>query len=345
MAQNEFYVTLPSDACLGLYPDNKANNYVTKLNRPLELSGGDWEVALVDVHYPFNWHNLTHTETFVFIYTTEAPLWARDKIEEMVGVQKDLINETENLKQLALHEEELNTGFITNDTVDKMIKHIRAVQAHGTTNAHDEDLRRDVVIFRGTIGNAHMRNALDIAEYISYQLRIGQVMRAKFLDVRLVSRYDRVTGRVCMEAVRADESPTTLLIVCTNKYIMDLLKIEHYATDKEGRKGYYLYTTPMLSKERPILDDIEIIYVYSDIASHQPVGDTEVPLLGVLPAQGRFPEHSYWSCSPAFYVPVAKTFVETIEVQLNTDDGRLVPFTEPGKVLVRLHFRRRSPFL
>ena len=49
-----FYVTLPSNASMDIYPNNKIGQYVTKLKRPLNLLG-EWEVALVEIMYPATW--------------------------------------------------------------------------------------------------------------------------------------------------------------------------------------------------------------------------------------------------------------------------------------------------
>jgi hypothetical protein len=43
-----------------------------------------------------------------------------------------------------------------------------------------------------------------------------------------------------------------------------------------------------------------------------------------------------------YYMPVAKTFVDTISVAIYSDFGNLVHFTPRGKTLLVLHFRRRS---
>jgi hypothetical protein len=345
MAQSEFYVTLPSDASLDLYPDNKANHYITKLKKPLELTGGDWEVALVDVHYPFSWHNMPSKDSFGFVYQTEKPVWEEDKIEEMWRSQKYVIDRSYPLKNLAIREERSMTHELPDPTATRLIKHIKAVVAHGTPHAQDADLRRDVELFTARIDSSYMKRPSDIGEYIAHLLRVGQTMLSKPADVRLESRYDVLTGRVCLEAVRRDGTPLTMLIVTSDTLLMNLLKFHEYNRNVGEAMDFVGYITPLLSKDKPVLDDFEIIYVYSDIASHQPVGNTEAPILGVLPAQGRYPEQSYWACSPAFYVPVAKSYVDTIEIQLNTDDGSPVPFVGTGKVLVRLHFRRRNPFI
>jgi hypothetical protein len=49
-----FYVTLPSNSSFEFYPNNKLNNFTTKLHSTIKLDG-DYEVGLVDISYPQNW--------------------------------------------------------------------------------------------------------------------------------------------------------------------------------------------------------------------------------------------------------------------------------------------------
>ncbi len=49
---------LPSTACLNLYPENSASNWITTLNPPLLLQG-DWSVGLSEIHVPSKWSSIT----------------------------------------------------------------------------------------------------------------------------------------------------------------------------------------------------------------------------------------------------------------------------------------------
>ena len=45
---DSFYVTLPSNASMNIYPDNKKSNYTTQFNTPIRLDG-NYEVALANI--------------------------------------------------------------------------------------------------------------------------------------------------------------------------------------------------------------------------------------------------------------------------------------------------------
>nr|DAC81379.1 TPA_asm: penton [Parasteatoda house spider adintovirus] len=53
-----FYITLPSDASMHIFPDNTMSHFSTKLPKRLELLG-EWEVGLVEIIYPRMWNNIT----------------------------------------------------------------------------------------------------------------------------------------------------------------------------------------------------------------------------------------------------------------------------------------------
>ena len=57
MALSQFYVTLPSTSSAQYYPENKLSSYITRLNKPIRLTG-EWEVSLVEMNYPRTWYNV-----------------------------------------------------------------------------------------------------------------------------------------------------------------------------------------------------------------------------------------------------------------------------------------------
>ena len=51
-----FYVTLPSNASIDVFPHNTATNYTTSLQMPLRFDT-QYEVGLVEMVYNHNWTN------------------------------------------------------------------------------------------------------------------------------------------------------------------------------------------------------------------------------------------------------------------------------------------------
>ena len=64
---SQFSVVLPSDASMDCYPDNTVAHYKTKLAYPI-CNDGDYEVALMELIYPNNYHNFILKEPLVVQY-------------------------------------------------------------------------------------------------------------------------------------------------------------------------------------------------------------------------------------------------------------------------------------
>ena len=56
-APDDFYIELPSNSSIEIFPANTHANYKVKLARPLMLKD-DYEVALVEAFFLNNWHNI-----------------------------------------------------------------------------------------------------------------------------------------------------------------------------------------------------------------------------------------------------------------------------------------------
>ena len=60
----DFYLTLPSNASMKMYPDNMLAHYV--LPQCIDLSG-EWECGLAEIHYPHTWYNVTEEDVWFFL--------------------------------------------------------------------------------------------------------------------------------------------------------------------------------------------------------------------------------------------------------------------------------------
>ena len=80
------------------------------------------------------------------------------------------------------------------------------------------------------------------------------------------------------------------------------------------------------------------LYVYCDIIQSQVVGDSQVPLLRIVPIDGQHGEVLTRSFQTPQYYPLSRKQFDTIEIDINDDTGSHPSF-EYGKVLITLHFR------
>ena len=82
-------------------------------------------------------------------------------------------------------------------------------------------------------------------------------------------------------------------------------------------------------------------YVYCDIVEAQLVGDSEVPLLRIVPVEGQHGEMVTKTFQNLQYLPIVKKQFSSVEMNIKTDTGEKVPF-ESGKLITTLHLRRSS---
>ena len=82
------------------------------------------------------------------------------------------------------------------------------------------------------------------------------------------------------------------------------------------------------------------LYVYCPLAAPRTVGDAQVPLLRIIPVEGKDAENIMRVFDPVQYFPLAQRNFHTIEIDIRDDTGKPVPF-ERGRVVVTLHFRKR----
>jgi hypothetical protein len=87
-----------------------------------------------------------------------------------------------------------------------------------------------------------------------------------------------------------------------------------------------------------------LMYVYCDIASFVPIGNTKSPLLRVCNVSGSYGEIVRVTFDRPFYAPVSRREFDTILVDIRNELGQPMPF-EFGKSVVTLHFRRRHDLL
>ena len=86
--------------------------------------------------------------------------------------------------------------------------------------------------------------------------------------------------------------------------------------------------------------DSNAMYIYCDLVTHRPVGDTMVPLLRVVPTDSKNLV-VYKIFEKPHYQPISKQQFDTVEIVLSTDCGKTPSFAS-GKTVVTLHIRPRK---
>ena len=134
------------------------------------------------------------------------------------------------------------------------------------------------------------------------------------------------------------ECPRT--IMCFEKTDTLLQKMGFKPVGETDR--YFFFPLTVRSTMPTYMESFTSLYVYSDIILPQLVGDAYVKLMGVVPIIGNFGQTSHWGFNPPYYLPISRGYISSIEIELRTDTGDLLP-VRSGKVVCRLHFRKCVP--
>jgi hypothetical protein len=85
------------------------------------------------------------------------------------------------------------------------------------------------------------------------------------------------------------------------------------------------------------------LYVYCPLVELRMVGNSQVPLLSIVPVEGRDGEMITRVFDPIQYCPLLQRRFQTVVIDIRDDTGSIVPF-ERGRVVVTLHCRKRKEF-
>jgi hypothetical protein len=58
MSSDQFFIVLPSNSSMSVYPDNKSSNFKVNLPSLINVDPSKWEVALQEIHFPHYWYNM-----------------------------------------------------------------------------------------------------------------------------------------------------------------------------------------------------------------------------------------------------------------------------------------------
>lgn len=130
MNNDNFFLTLMSNSSLNYYNDNKTSGFSVHLAQKIQLTG-DWVVALAELHYPYNFFNVTAGENAIF---------AEYNLKNTQAENSNI------LEQIEYKEMRISQGFYKNTTcVVKAVNKQLSKLTHGDILSVDELDGRTVI--------------------------------------------------------------------------------------------------------------------------------------------------------------------------------------------------------
>ena len=329
-SRRDFYVVLPSDASMDVYPDNKVNNFSVKLPYPLHFDRQRWEVGVSELHFPMSWHNVRHPFNLlsliidarreVKIYepgeypkrSSKNAAIGSEPIDAIEGIiiPEGLYSSPELIRTL-------NT--LVRDTIESKLKEMEYSQRQSDGRHITKTYAFPIHKFKFTMEDAHVQLKMPEPSPLS-SLHAEKTFS---MEVVLPMPILNMLGFVQVES-RADR----------------------FITHKQGTIAVGSLGNDHTSIHKGVaradrLAGFDTIYVYSSLVEDQHVGNTMAPLLMHVPVSRKMMKDSVVVKTPQHikYMGLRHGTADTIQVYIMDDAGHPVPF-QRGKAIVTLHFRQ-----
>lgn len=189
--------------------------------------------------------------------------------------------------------------------------------------------KRKIVSKRVTLQDGYYDDIQRLIKQI--QLALRKEGLNEYLDIR----FDHLKHKIAIKPISIDGNIVVNLELSEN--LRTILGCENGTHDKP----FTLHTSTFTFGNQPVdmNNGFYSIYVYCDWVQSTIVGDTEAPLLRIIPVQGKRNEQQLISFNRIQYIPLSRKNTTAISVYLRRDNGEIIPF-ECGKTVVTLLLRR-----
>ncbi|KAF0137783.1 MAG: hypothetical protein FD143_3736 [Ignavibacteria bacterium] len=229
MSVEEFIVTLPSNASVTNFPNNKANSYTVALPKTLTLDG-DFEVAVGDLQYPHNWTNFE--EEYISVL----------RVDQSPGEQDHIMHLT------SYHERKLDDS--KQDSFQEKIRdNIKKDSIYPS--------KRKFKSYMLKVPTGYYVNAGEIAKIIV--TKFNTISEYERLDLQY--KYDEATN-----VLKFTSSNMEWVRILSTKD--DLCRILGYGKATK-LVNHYIWDPLAEPKRKPQVDEFSTIYLYTDIIKYQ----------------------------------------------------------------------------
>ena len=374
----DHYVVLPSNSCPNVHPDNKAGKFHVSWQNPLEFHGGGWRVALVEMNYdysPKTTNPLFGIEygKITFNHITIGPysfIWNEKgrqlrlegyglkgyvptnppydsftvptfKVDEGGHIYAESSLFRFNIS-FASKRDAAKAGF--DSTIarsywdrDKMVHILKALRP---LSEEEEEGRIDHIVMDLTSLPFTVKHTAMITqyEYCSNAKELVGSLRLLFKDVfsllKISSNYRLVIQ------MREDITHIRLLggfnivLGFDDTYISNNTPEKHLIQAQHPPQLCRVYTR---------------MYIYASCCAEILVGDVRVPLLRSVfveddpkESEDTFARTKNIIIDNPMYIPISGTTINTIEVNIRDDSGRIVPFDGGTVTSLTLHFKQQQ---
>lgn len=368
----DFYLYLPSNT--GDYVQNTLSSFKVRLPQKIDLDG-EWEVALVEIGYPFTWLNVSNEEDAKISisykhrseYKTKSIPYNHYTSPDQLC---DAINYT--LDQLPNSTGEKVNFEFRYDTITQRVG-LKPLMDAWKPNIHFMRLSPRLQYMLGfasdtlsptqafmyvymSLGEKPVQVGLQVNElgyprhegaYTSVNAILERLHTHKGEPVNCYLEYNATTREATLMP-KLNESPNILYLKFSPNLQSQLGLINDTIFPYSTQKVYHNLQTQLLRRlvTAESMPDLRAgqysLFVYCDVIQPQIIGNVVAPIIRVVSISGSYGDSVDQHYDNPHYVPVLKKEFETIEINIKDDVGKDVAF-DHGKVFIKLHFRKPKP--
>jgi hypothetical protein len=304
---------------MGTHPSNEPANFTVKLSEPLNLEG-DWEAALVSVQYTPNCRSFDKAIKMIVGYSSvNLPKYHYSGIYSAMSARRHRpasLGLNELLKQLEC------------DTI------LSAAENAANQQSPNENIKVRLI----TIPPKYYSSVEALG------LEICALVKSALHDETVQIRYEYDS------ALKRGQFVTSMCeLLFVTEYSEVLGEILGHAQQKIDCicKGHDLRVVSPYGTSEPKLTKVHSLWLYSNIIQNQQVGDSKVPLLGIIPFQGLTTDRVHYTVNPVHFQALNRSHISEIAIQIVDDRGKRIPFVTGANeenLVCCLRLRRRKSF-
>ena len=346
-----FYVTLPSHANRREFPNNQANSFKIRLPKPLQLSGGGWQVGLSAISLPdtrVNLYELVKKDGYILATSWEITYPAPGKTDgtmaARIGTAQTLIQDVQHLdwvvdgvsfmKATIAHLEQrrqetaIQGGRFTNDqgkhTYVKFKWEGEDLLIDNTNVCHCGNKTPVLTIY------TKLALKMGWLRKIDSGLVLGPNLQQEFLGEQIPNMKEPPGN--AWNDVNDDQSNPVFWTV--RSILPDYLQL--------SMSCHWRFTNLNTAFRAVVGEPTRSLHVYSDIAGSTVVGNRVTDLLREIQYKRQGRGTLYFEPLHIQYMALRNEVVEIVHVQVAETIGRggdLVKFGD-GHTIVTLHFKK-----
>jgi len=371
---SDFYMVLPSNSNPNVHPENTANKFNVSWETPIELDNmRDWKVALTEFSYHFTplststnmGIKVVRRKEHIKIVKCKVKVDTAQKTTKVVyhpAYTGETIKSTDPHLEVDWIDDEkisfknqvkFNLQPLSREDYKRVHKHPGDVVPMGKYNKQInkweyilEDLPKNKKVF-----TLHFRLLFWIVKKYLYdqpQL-INKHHRWKSVTQMICEVENIFNGIFKLKLHKNGNIEMVPIDSNVNEYIeyIELLNGFNYILGFQNRKLDFHHEKSYMGEFAPQLTRaINHMYIYCSVCAPIQVGNVQVPLLKSiwLDVNKNYVQDqvcSYDIKSP-MYVPINFSSINSVEVNIRTDSGALVPFSDIAVSTLTLHFKKNN---